>query len=229
MGVQPGGPCDPWIDDCPEGQKCMASTDNGGGEWNGYKCVPIVPDPAGLYEPCNDIGSPFDGEDTCDAHLICWNVDPNTGLGYCIGMCTGSQLDPGCVDANASCILSDASLLIPCVPGCDPLLQDCNGNEACIASPISDTFLCVLDASGAAGQVFDPCEFANACDPGLLCLDVNLAAECDPMGFGCCLPFCDLSLPNDCPGQGQQCLPWYQQGQPPAGLENVGVCGLPQP
>ena len=47
------------------------------------------------------------------------------------------------------------------------------------------------------------------------------------MTFGCCLPYCDLDLPNTCPGQGLQCVPWYEPGEAPPGLEDVGVCHLP--
>ncbi|MFY0532131.1 hypothetical protein [Nannocystis pusilla] len=89
------------------------------------------------------------------------------------------------------------------------------------------SFLCVLDASGDEGQAFDGCEFANACDPGLSCLDPELAVECDPMSTGCCVPFCDISAPNTCPGQGQECISWYEDVPALPGLENVGVCSLP--
>jgi hypothetical protein len=47
------------------------------------------------------------------------------------------------------------------------------------------------------------------------------------MAIGCCAPFCDLSSP-DCPGVGQTCLPWFEPGMAQPGLENVGVCGIPQ-
>jgi hypothetical protein len=88
-------------------------------------------------------------------------------------------------------------------------------------------FICVIDASGEEGQVFDPCEYANACDPGLICADPLSAEECDPQAPGCCLPFCDLTAPPSCPGNGQKCLPWYEVGRAPPGYENLGTCGLP--
>lgn len=222
-----GQPCDPWIEDCPAGQKCMPYSDNGGNEWTAYKCVPIVRDPAGLDEPCNVIGSPVGGEDTCDKHMMCWDVDTDIGIGHCVGMCTGTPREPGCADPDARCIITDAGVLILCLPTCDPLLQDCENTQVCVPNPFGADFLCATDASGSGGEVFDACEFLNACKPGLACLASELAAECDPNASGCCLPFCDLNLPPDCPGQGQQCVGWFPPGEAPAGVEDVGVCVIP--
>lgn len=44
---------------------------------------------------------------------------------------------------------------------------------------------------------------------------------------GCCEPYCDLTEPNTCPGQGQQCLAWYAEGTAPPECEHLGVCSLP--
>ena len=218
--------CDIWLDDCPEGQKCMPVALDGATFWDGHRCVPVVADPAAPGDPCTVLGTGFDGLDTCDRRAMCWYTDPDTKMGTCLAMCSGSLDAPFC-DPGSFCALSSDPVLILCVPNCDPLVPDCPNGDLCINNPQDPTgFVCVLDASGDEGQIFDPCEFANACDPGLLCLLPELAAECDPQALGCCLPFCDLSLPNACPGQGQQCLPWFEQGQAPPGYENVGVCGL---
>jgi len=121
-------------------------------------------------------------------------------------------------------------VLTLCLPFCDPLLQDCPGDDLCIPNPQDNqAFLCVLDASGAGGQEFDACEYINACDKGHLCANPQLASECDAMAIGCCLPFCDLSeMGASCPGANQTCLAWYDEGVAPPGYENVGVCGIPQ-
>ena len=114
-----------------------------------------------------------------------------------------------------------------CLPGCDPLLQGCGDGDLCIPDPGDPArFICVLDASGDEGQVFDECEFVNACDPGLYCVAPALGAECPPEAPGCCLPFCDTTMPS-CPGAGQECLPWFEMDQAPPGFENVGLCGVP--
>ena len=217
--------CDGWlmpIQDCPEGQKCTFE-----GEVSNTQCVDVVPAPKGLYEPCQIfMGDTFSGHDDCGAGLFCWQVDPQTGVGMCVGFCHGPIDNPTCPDPNASCTVCQDCALGLCLPGCDPLAQDCPNQDVCIPNAIGDGFLCALDASGDAGKAFDPCEFANACDPGLTCADPTLATECDPMAAGCCLPFCDLTMPI-CPGDGLTCAAWFEPGKVSPGLENVGLCRLP--
>ncbi len=217
--------CDPWIlpsPDCPRGFKCTIENDI-----SDTHCVEIVPDPKGLYEPCTILmGDSLSGYDDCDAGLICWNVDPDTGLGQCIGMCQGPLDKPTCADPNTTCTLCQTCEIGLCFPGCDPLAQDCGDGDLCVPNPNQPGFLCVVDASGDAGKAFDPCEFINTCDPGLVCADPSLAGACDPMAPGCCLPFCDLSMPT-CPGDGLTCAAWFEPGMAPAGLEDLGLCRLP--
>lgn len=217
--------CGPWMQECPEGQKCAPYSGDGDNAWESWKCVDIAPNPADVGQPCTafDIAS---GGDTCDKGLMCWFLDLN-GEGTCVAMCGGTIEAPTCPDPSISCTIGGGdAYLILCLPNCDPLIQDCNSGELCI--PNMNGFICVLDASGDAGQAFDACEYANACDPGLVCLGPEYAAECDPMAPGCCIPLCDTSAPT-CPGQGQECLPWYTMGMAPPGLNNVGVCTLPGP
>ena len=223
-GDPPAHQCDPWLmpeQDCPAGQKCTFD-----GQFGHTHCVDIVPDPHGLYEPCMTLPGGQLGDDDCAAGLVCWNVDPETGVGFCIGFCLGPADAPTCADPGASCVVCQECNPAVCLPGCDPLAQDCVGQDLCIPDGFGDKFVCVLDASGDAGQAFDPCEFANTCDPGLTCADPAFAKECDPMASGCCLPFCDLTMPT-CPGDGLTCAAWFEPGKAPPGLENVGLCRLP--
>ncbi|MBZ5708218.1 hypothetical protein [Nannocystis pusilla] len=222
--------CDPWRKACPEGQKCMPYSGDGDHVWESWGCFDLVPDPAGVDEPCMVIDSGVSGKDSCDDGLMCWFVDWDTGMGTCLSMCTGSPEAPTCPEPMTSCTITAEATLILCLPHCDPLAQDCTGGDLCIPNPQDpNSFLCVLDASGEDGQVFDVCEHANGCDPGLVCHLPEFAVECDPSGLGCCLPFCDVSQPNTCPGQGQECLAWFDPGQAPPGYENVGLCGVPSP
>jgi hypothetical protein len=92
----------------------------------------------------------------------------------------------------------------------------------CIQSPTFTGFLCVLDASGDEGQANDPCNFANSCDPGLICADPTASNSCDP-DAGCCQPFCDINEPNVCP-DGQMCIPLEN---PTPSSPEVGFCSLP--
>ena len=69
-----------------------------------------------------------------------------------------------------------------------------------------------------------PCAFANACNAGLFCMASGVLPNCD--SEFCCSPVCDLSEADNCI-DGKQCTPWYNEGQEPPGLENVGICVLP--
>lgn len=107
---------------------------------------------------------------------------------------------------------------------CDPLGQDCDAGDTCVFD--GGMFICVEDLSGELGAHGDPCDYTNACDPGLSCITPEMAPNCNEAG--CCSTFCDLSAPNTCPGvnEGEYCVPWFLGGEPPSGYENVGVCAL---
>ena len=66
----------------------------------------------------------------------------------------------------------------------------------------------------------DPCESAWDCLPGYVCLDGSLDPDC--AGERCCFDYCNLLLGAGC--EGQDCTPWFERGQAPPGLENLGVC-----
>jgi hypothetical protein len=218
--------CDTWAQDCPEGQKCALYSGNGGSALNSTKCVPVMPGADGAGEPCTAEGNGLSGVDSCAKGHICWNVDYDTGIGTCVEQCSGEPRDPICNHPWTTCTIAAGGILALCLPGCDPLTQDCPGGDLCLPKPMGDGFVCVLDASGDGGQLFDPCEYSNACDPGLLCAKPALAVECDPMAAGCCLPFCDLSSPT-CTAEGAECVPWYGPGRAPPLLGDVGLCALP--
>ena len=85
----------------------------------------------------------------------------------------------------------------------------------------------MLDASGEEGQLHDPCNFANACDPGLLCNQPSAAVECDQDENGCCEPFCNFAEMEPCPGAGQVCNAYYEEGTAPPEYEHIGYCAVP--
>jgi hypothetical protein len=216
------GECSEWEQDCPDGEKCSAYANDGGLAWNSTKCSPVQDDPGQPGDVCTVEGSGVSGIDTCAEGVMCWDVD-ETNTGVCIALCTGDEEAPIC-DSGFSCAIANDVLNL-CLPDCDPLTQDCPSDNLCI--PNGEHFICVLDASGEEGQAFDPCEFGNACDQGLYCMDTPYASECTSDASGCCLPFCDLGG-DACPGAGQDCLAWYEEGMAPPGYETVGICGLPQ-
>ena len=192
-------------------------------EWNATKCTNIMPNPGKPGDSCTAEGNGVSGVDSCEKAAMCWNISQDTDMGTCVAFCTGSWEAPKCPPGN-DCYIAARQFLILCLPGCDPVLQDCWNTDLCL--PKGDGFQCVLDNSGDAGQLNDPCAAPDTCDPGLFCADPALAAECDPMAPGCCLPFCDLDNP-ECTNKGATCVPWYPPGMAPPLLDHVGLCRLP--
>ena len=216
--------CDVFKQDCASGEKCTAWNDNGGGSWNATKCVPVTGDKVPGDE-CKAEGGGTSGIDNCEAGAMCYDVDAmNTGI--CRALCTGTPDAPTC-DGNFSCAIVNDGVLNICLPGCDPLLQDCPGKDLCL--PIGDGFICVIDVSGDMGQTNDPCEFANSCDKGLVCLNTASASSACMQGSpGCCQPFCDFTAMDPCPNPDQKCVQWFDPMMPiPPGFEDVGVCAIP--
>lgn len=233
LECDPTGPacnlaCDPWLQDCCNLQKCVPWSNTGEDVWNAVKCVDVAPDPVPVGGACEVPGKPTLGVDDCELGAICWFVDPDTLTGTCVAQCHGSPDAPDCAHApGTTCMIAYDGVVTLCLPPCDPLAIDCPPGQTCVAAPSGDLFVCTPDASGDGGQTFGPCEYADACDPGLFCAAPQAADECDPQASGCCLPFCDLDAPPACPGAGQQCVPWFMMGTAPAGLEHVGACVLP--
>lgn len=208
--------------ECPAGHKCTVE-----GSLGNTQCLEIAPDPKGLYEPCKLMGDWLSGLDDCGLGMLCWNTDEN-GEGICVGLCDGPESgECVCVDPAATPSWCQECAVGVCLPGCDPVLQDCaNPSDGCY--PANEGFSCFLDASGEAGGVNEPCEFINFCDPGLACIEAQTASEaCDPQAGGCCTPFCEFPG-GACPNPDQACAPWFPEGNAPAGLEHVGICITPQ-
>ncbi len=221
-----GGNCDVFAQDCLEGEKCAAFIDDGGGAWNSTKCVPAGGEGT-PGDPCVTEGGGGSGLDDCQKGSMCWDVDTE-GKGVCAELCGGSEAAPTCSDeASFDCVVVNEGVLNLCLANCDPLIQDCASDDLCV--PVADSFVCAPDASADAGKVFDPCEFINVCDKGLYCLAPQYASECDANAGGCCLPFCDLADMNaTCPGAGQTCTPWFDEGAAPPEYVNVGICIIPE-
>jgi hypothetical protein len=221
--------CDVWAQDCMDGEKCMPWANDGGNAWNATRCSPIDDNPNQIGDPCTVEGSGVSGIDDCAIASMCWNVDPETNMGTCIAFCSGSEANPVCEDPATSCSILNEGTLILCLPTCDPLIQNCMEGEGCYIT--NDTFSCVPDAGGEMGAYGEGCEFLNVCDPGLACMGPDAVPGCAG-SIGCCSPFCDVSDPDSgaaCPGAagGQECVTFYEEGQAPPGLEDVGICAIP--
>ena len=229
--------CDVFAQDCPDGQKCTAAIDDGGGSWNTTRCVEV----AGTDVPGDECSSEggASGVDSCVKGAMCWGVD-DMGIGICVALCTGTPDSPICADGKTCAITNDGVLNL-CLQTCDPLLQDClDPNEVCY--PISDGFTCAPDASGEEGQHNDSCAFINTCDKGLMCADAAfVGAGCVPPATSCCTEFCECTMWDPvtfkcqdpavkCPNPDQSCVQYFTAPFPlqPANAEDIGVCGVPQ-
>lgn len=211
--------CDPWVQDCPDGDKC-APANTGCGEpdtWSSWACVPVVEDAAPVGAPCT-AQTPFSGRDDCELGALCWDLDDQL-KGTCVALCDGSPEAPVCA-AGTSCFQGEDGVLTVCLADCDPLADDCGADAACV--PADAAWVCMLQA--APGAAFAACEGADQCADGLACADPAGIDACPPGAVGCCLPLCDLGAPA-CPDATPTCASWYAPDPPPAGLESVGVCG----
>jgi hypothetical protein len=219
--------CDPWAQDCPEGEKCAWWAEEGEIPWD-TKCTPLAPDPKQPGDTCTTEDHMVSGIDDCDVGSACYYwVDLETLQGVCVPFCTGSPDDPTCEDPNATCMVLNGGAVILCLPSCDPLLQDCPGGQACYLA--FEEFVCMTDVSGPdKGAYGDPCMIIDACNPGLHCALADYVPGCEGSG-GCCSPYCDTTAPNNCPGmtEGEECVPIWAEGEGPPEYEHVGVCMLP--
>ncbi len=223
MGGDDPVACDVFAQDCMEGDKCVAYG-QASNSWNSTRCVPVT----GELQPGDTCSAPeggLAGIDDCGAGAFCWDVLNN--LGVCVALCGGTPDAPTCASETV-CLISNDGVLNLCLPSCDPLIQDCPGDDLCL--PSDNGFFCSQDASGDGGQLDDPCQGSNVCDKGLLCRNTGTASsECDPNSTGCCQPYCEY--PDAvCPHDDQVCLQWYNPDELPANdpLLAVGICGIPQ-
>ncbi|MEZ4385605.1 MAG: hypothetical protein R3A79_30080 [Nannocystaceae bacterium] len=205
-------PCDTYMQDCPEGQKCTYN-----GFPGAHHCVDLPAAPKAPGEPCQAEGELFDGVDDCGVGGVCWFVDEGTGVGECVTFCTGSADLPTCDDPSTACIIGCQECVGMCIPTCDPLVNDCPEGDVCLFYS-DETFQCVYHADEGPGGYLDVCEYQNACDPGLACIDAAYLPGCG--GASCCAPFCDLNDPT-CP-DALTCYPALENPGP--GVEHVGMC-----
>ncbi len=215
--------CDPWLQDCPRGEKCAAWANDGGNVWNALNCAPVAPDPDGPGEACTVEGSPVSGIDSCDLGSMCFYVDAATNVGECVELCSGSEAEPSCADGSV-CSISNNGALNLCITSCDPLLQDCPDGQGC--QPFGESFTC-LSTSEPPGGYGESCEFLATCEPGLFCIDAEQLPNCE--SAGCCTAFCSLDGdPSvECPEFPQtQCRPAYEEGSAPPGHESLGYCAI---
>ena len=210
--------CDPFAQDCPEGEKCVPYGSTGG-NWDANKCVAVMGD-GQAGDECT-YGGVVEATDDCGADTHCWDVMDVDGMnvGVCTPFCTGTADDPIC-PPGTSCIIANEGSINMCITTCDPLLQECGPGLACFWA--NGDFNCIFTTQDI--PLGEPCGFINDCAAGTGCLTAEVMPNCN--GSACCGSFCDLSDPV-CPQEGTECGPFFEEGMEPPGFENVGVCILP--
>ncbi|PRP93061.1 hypothetical protein ENSA5_45530 [Enhygromyxa salina] len=210
--------CDPFAQDCPEGEKCVpyAST---GESYDANKCVPITGSQE-TGEACT-YGGIVEATDDCDQGSHCFHVEGTEGV--CTAFCTGTADDPVC-DPGTECLISNEGSINLCLTSCHPVTQDCADGYAC--DWFEGAFMCWLE--GGAAAVGEECTSFDSCAAGSSCVASEAAPGCE--GASCCTEYCDLSDPLYlCTIPGTDCTSVYEEGEAPEGLENVGLCLVPPP
>lgn len=163
------------------------------------------------------------GLDDCDAGLMCWGLGPNNN-GVCVPLCNGNTDAPVCPEGRL-CARGIGEYNYMCLPECDPLAQNCIEGAGCYTCDRG--FVCAPDESATAGETYDNCAYANACDPGRMCAAPWAAPGCpNPDGtLGCCLPFCELGGTSCDPGL--ECVPVFEPLDQFPEFATFGVCAAP--
>jgi hypothetical protein len=204
-------------------------------------CFPVAADASAPGEPCVEPSPMNDGDDNCESGSVCLWIDPETGEGTCVELCTGSATAPECSTPARRCVdlgPSDPALAL-CVDACDPLQQQCPADglvcyavdeacPTCFPMAVTGTLFCVSDNQMSA-PYGEPCNVELTpqieCEPSLFCAPADRVATCSGDASGCCTPLCDLNAP-ECPdaAMGMTCQPLFGAGDAPQGVEHVGVC-----
>lgn len=211
--------CSIWDQDCPEGEKCMPWSNEGGPTWNATRCTPVFPKADQVGEPCEVEGNGQSGVDTCDIAQLCFDVDAEDN-GTCVGFCGGSEQNPVCPQGQA-CSISNGGTLALCLPTCDPLMPTCSEGDGCFPTDGAEAFVCLPAPDESVDSPWT-CHTTGGCEPGTICLDSFALPDCEDES--CCTPYCDLGSPV-CPVD-TECFAFWEEGAAPPELENLGVCAV---
>ncbi|MFO7567056.1 MAG: hypothetical protein R6X02_30710 [Enhygromyxa sp.] len=212
--------CDPFMQDCPEGEKCVPYASSGG-TWDANKCVPVLGDKA-AGDPCV-YGGTVEATDDCGPDSHCWNVREIDGeqVGECTEFCQGTPDAPECAPGT-SCLLTANGSINLCLASCDPLAQDCAPGLGCYWA--NGNFHCVVTSQDV--PLGEPCGFINDCSAGSICTSGETLPDC---ANWCCTSFCELGSNEPCPQLETECVPFFPEGEAPPEHVDLGVCVLPDP
>ncbi len=195
--------CDVWEQDCDRDEKCMPWANDGGEFFNATRCVPVAQATVEAGAPCTVEGSAVTGIDDCGANAMCFGVDPESLVGTCVALCTGSPESATCTEGTCVTHYGEVPL---CVDDCDPAQDDCAEGQACLATEAGPA--CVWDGPLPIGEACIP---YGGCESGAVCVDQTQAPDC---GWDfCCAAQCDPAA--DACEDGLVCTPL--PGQPTLG------------
>ncbi len=222
-------PCDPWHQDCAEGEKCAPVVPVQEGDPDA-RCVAIAEDPVAAGGVCQTGGG---GVDDCAGGSVCHYADTE-GTGTCVSLCVGTPDDAGCPDDGQGgewgtwCQFNDVAGSVPlCLERCDPTASACESGSVC--APYDQAFVCAADEHPAsARKEGEVCDTPDQCATGLGCVASSQVPCTD--GVSCCAMYCDRELDDPCEAAavpGLDCMPWM--GFDPSTPDDylfVGACGL---
>jgi hypothetical protein len=215
-----GDICDVWAQDCPVGWKCMPVGPEGSFVWNESRCAPVAPAPVLDDDACSFQTGPLGGLDDCPAGSFCYFTDPSGFGGRCLPFCQGSPEASVCPDGMACGWGNDGAMAL-CRPTCDPMVQDCErDNATCLPVASGAEFVCYVHQWSYGGE---GCNAHNACPHGQVCVP---GEQVDPTlgpGVQRCTSFCD-DFGVECV-YGRTCQPWPDGT--PDGHPTVGACLVP--
>jgi hypothetical protein len=233
--------CDPWLQDCPEGEKCVAWNNDGGGAYPlATRCIEVARAPKGLGEPCTGGDFLSLGKDDCEVGARCWSWAagaagwPEEEQRVCVPLCAGCPDAPECPEDHLCISWKGASdsnepALNLCAHPCDPLADDaCSTNATCVYWPDRECAFSCGPLSPSPLSQGEPCEAVNMCEQGSACIYAGtFGPACG--ATKCCSAFCDPNDPGadatcDALTPGQSCVPLCAgEGGAP------GVCGVADP
>ena len=213
--------CDPGKQDCIEGEKCTPYLMTPGGCCvDALKCVPDTGDKK-FGEKCTRT----DDNDDCDVGFFCMTkTSGSTGEGICLQLC---DVNNAASCEIGSCIGFNDGLLPLCEQTCDPLLQDCIGEDVgCYLA--AGLFICAQSGyDEGKGSDGDACYTVQSCKPGLICVNGPALEGCN--GERCCTPVCDLSMGGvECSAPTEMCVAVFAEGEAPPQWKDVGLCLIPE-
>lgn len=215
-----GVECDVWQQDCPPGEKCAPVDPAGVLRWTESRCVPVDPSPVGMGVSCTMPNGPGGGVDDCPVDGFCYFSDLAGQRGRCVPFCQGGPEAPVCPEGMA-CGWGNGGAIALCRASCDPLVQDCELNNAtCLPTPSGTEFVCYVhqwDRGGAGCTAYNGCPAGEACVPAEW---VDMDAK---PGMRKCEPFCAVGE-GLCP-VGMVCKGWPDGSV--SGHPDVGVCVVP--